>query len=109
MDSIDSRTGGTVLRTTADLGRLIKKTRNGLKLRQAKAAALCGVGTRFFSELENGKPSLHMDKVLQVMTGLGLLLEVMPKGAYWAVSNSFDLEEITRKDDLDYEPGEQTP
>jgi transcriptional regulator with XRE-family HTH domain len=37
-----------------------------LKMTQADASALCNVGIRFLSELENGKPTLQIDKVLKV-------------------------------------------
>jgi transcriptional regulator with XRE-family HTH domain len=38
----------------------------------ADAAALCGVGYRFMSDLENGKATVQVGKVLQVLTALGL-------------------------------------
>ena len=49
-------------------------------LTQAQAAALCGVGTRFLSELENAKRSLQIGKVLVVLNGLGLSLEIKSRG-----------------------------
>ena len=57
---------------TADMASVIKKRRKSLNLTQAECAAFCGVGNRFFSELENGKQSLHLGKVLQVLQTLGL-------------------------------------
>ena len=57
---------------TEDISSLIKKRRKNLNLTQAECAAFCGVGIRFFSELENGKQSLHLGKVLQVLQTLGL-------------------------------------
>ena len=38
----------------------------------ADAAALCGVGYRFMSDLENGKATVQVGKVLQVLKALGL-------------------------------------
>ena len=37
-----------------------------LKMTQTDASALCNVRIRFLSELENGKPTLQIDKVLKV-------------------------------------------
>ena len=52
--------------TVKDLSKLIKEKRLKLGMTQADASALCNVGTRFLSELENGKPTLQIDKVLKV-------------------------------------------
>ena len=43
-------------------------------LTQLDAAGLCGVGERFLSELERGKQSAELGKVLQVLRRLGLRL-----------------------------------
>ncbi len=55
-----------------------KRKKDGLT--QVDAAALCGVGTRFLSDLENGKQSVHFMKVLKVLHGLGLVIEVGERG-----------------------------
>lgn len=57
---------------TEDISSIIKNRRKSLNLTQAECATFCGVGVRFFSELENGKQSLHLGKVLQVLQTLGL-------------------------------------
>lgn len=43
---------------------------------QQEFADLAGVGRRFVSDLENGKPTAEIGKVLQVLTALGLDLEL---------------------------------
>ena len=65
---------------TEDISSLIKKRRKNLNLTQAECAAFCGVGIRFFSELENGKQSLHLGKVLQVLQTLGLKIHITENG-----------------------------
>lgn len=45
-------------------------------LTQLNAAGLCGVGERFLSELERGKPTAQLGKTLQVMQRLGIRLEL---------------------------------
>ena len=62
--------------TAADIGAAIRKKRKEDGLTLADAAALCGVGYRFLSDLENGKRTVQMGKVLQVLTALGLDLYV---------------------------------
>lgn len=64
------------IRNPIDISVAVKKRRKSLSLTQAKCAAFCGVGLRFFSELENGKQSLHLGKVLQVLQMLGLKTQI---------------------------------
>ncbi len=68
------------VKSSADLGRLVRDKRRKDGLTQVDAAALCGIGTRFLSDLENGKPTIELGKVLQVMQGLGLELWIEPRG-----------------------------
>lgn len=58
--------------TAADIGTTVRKKRKEDGLTLADAAALCGVGYRFMSDLENGKATVQVGKVLQVLTALGL-------------------------------------
>ena len=55
-----------------ELSKIVKNRRKELGISQADAAGLCGVGNRFFSELENGKESLHIGKVFLMLTMLGI-------------------------------------
>jgi len=64
--------GKEIILTPARLGEIVRHVRRESKLKQAEAAALCGVGPRFLSDLENGKPSLQLGKVLHVLRGFGL-------------------------------------
>jgi y4mF family transcriptional regulator len=59
-------------------GRQIRRQRRKYGLRQAEVAALAGVGTRFVSELENGKPSLEIGRALRVAMIVGLTVNVEP-------------------------------
>jgi len=58
--------------TAADIGTAVRKKRKEDGLTLADAAALCGVGYRFMSDLENGKVTVQVGKVLKVLTALGL-------------------------------------
>ncbi|MCX5786922.1 MAG: helix-turn-helix transcriptional regulator [Elusimicrobia bacterium] len=62
-----------------EIGRIVRQARKNAGLRQAQAAALCGVGTRFLSDLENGKATLHLGKVMQVLKGFGLRVVIKRK------------------------------
>jgi len=58
------------------LGTQVRQCRKELGLSQLDAAGLCGVGERFLSELERGKPTVQLGKVLQVIRRLGLRMAV---------------------------------
>ncbi len=61
-----------LITSAKDLGGQIKTARRTRKLSQEELADLAGVGRRFISELENGKPSLEFDKVILVAKALGI-------------------------------------
>jgi len=62
--------------TVADIGVAIRKKRKADGLTLADAAGLCGVGYRFMSDLENGKETVQVGKVLKVLTALGLEMTI---------------------------------
>ncbi|NTB87707.1 helix-turn-helix transcriptional regulator [Agrobacterium tumefaciens] len=62
------------LDSIGDLGRMVRRLRERRKLSQQDFADLAGVGRRFVSELENGKPTLEFAKVLQVARAAGISL-----------------------------------
>ncbi|MBK8167130.1 MAG: helix-turn-helix transcriptional regulator [bacterium] len=62
------------------LGRALRERRRQDGLTLAEAAGLTNVGIRFLSELENGKPTVRLDKVMRVVAALGLQLQLVPAG-----------------------------
>lgn len=65
-----------ILNTVKDIGNLVKETRKKQNFTQIELAQLSNVGTRFLSDLENGKPTCEIEKVLKVLSNLGIKLEV---------------------------------
>jgi len=63
------------------LGRAIRCKRKEIGLRQELAAGMTGVGTKFLSQLENGKETAELGKALQVLHKMGLELYIFPRGA----------------------------
>jgi len=60
------------------LSKFLKEKRKLAKLTQPALAAKAGVGLRFIRELEQGKDSLRMDKVNQVLKLFGHELGPVP-------------------------------
>ena len=70
----------TPLHTPKDISSLVKKRRKELGYTQADIASFCNTGFRFISELENGKETLQLGKVLKVINILGLDLTARQRG-----------------------------
>ena len=60
------------LRTPKALGIAIRAQRKRLGATQAQLAGLAAVGTRFVSEVEQGKPTAEWGKVIRLLDRLGL-------------------------------------
>ncbi|MDB5820165.1 MAG: hypothetical protein JWQ11_3805 [Rhizobacter sp.] len=69
------------VRTSAQLGAAVRDRRKTLALNQQDVAGLGGTGNRFIVDLENGKPTVQIQKVMDVLDLLGLELTVGPKSA----------------------------
>lgn len=67
--------------STELLGRLVRQRRKKSGVTLAQAAGLSDVGVRFLHELEHGKRTASLGKVLQVLDRLGLEVWVVPRGA----------------------------
>lgn len=67
--------------TAKEVGSLVKKTRKALQVTQKHLALTSGTGLRFIVELEHGKPTCELEKVLSVLQTLGIRIELMPPAA----------------------------
>lgn len=56
------------------IGELIRQRRLANRLTQRQLGELAGVGLRFVSELERGKPTLRMDTTNRVLAVFGMML-----------------------------------
>ena len=64
------------LESAAAVGRLIQAERKRQKLSQLQLAGLANTGIRFISDLENGKGTVQLQKLLSVISALGLSMFV---------------------------------
>ena len=62
-----------------EIGKIIKNTRKKLGVTQRNLALTSGTGLRFIIELEQGKPTCQLEKVLTVIRTLGLQLIIKGK------------------------------
>ena len=71
----------TQVTSVAALGQLIRSVRKEQGLTQTDISGLAALGNRFVVDLEKGKPTVQMQKTLDVLALLGLELVVRKKGA----------------------------
>lgn len=61
-----------------DIGEIVRTTRKNQAVTQKALALTSGTGLRFIIELEKGKPTCQIGKVLTVLNTLGVKLSVVP-------------------------------
>ena len=64
--------------TPQDIGKLVRETRRRLGATQKDLALTSGTGLRFIIELEKGKQTADIGKVLMVLQTLGIRLTLTP-------------------------------
>ena len=78
------------VRNSADIGALVRSTRKDQNLRQDELAGASGVGLRFIVDLEGGKPTAQIGKVLHVLKILGCSVEISEPGQFKAAKQVYD-------------------
>ena len=68
------------INNTADIGSFVKKKRVALGMTQSQLADITGNGTRFISDLENGKQTMQIGKVLDTLHVLGFDVHILERG-----------------------------
>jgi HTH-type transcriptional regulator / antitoxin HipB len=63
-----------------ELGAIVRQRRKEAGLTLKDAAGIAGVGIRFLSELERGKPTLQLGLAIEVLQLFGLELHVRGRG-----------------------------
>ncbi len=61
---------------TKNLGEYIKKLRKAQQLTQTDLAIAANVGVRFLVDLENGKKTAQIGKVIDVCNALGIVIDM---------------------------------
>ncbi len=67
--------------TPQGIGMLVRETRKGLGVTQKELALTSGTGLRFIIELEKGKETAEIGKVLTILQTLGIQLTLTPPPA----------------------------
>lgn len=62
-----------------EIGRFVRDRRKAAKLSQKELAEVAGVGQRFISELERGKPTVRLSEVDAVLAVFGKRLGIVDR------------------------------
>jgi y4mF family transcriptional regulator len=65
-----------IITDPAGIGIAVRRARTARGLRLEDLALAAGVGPRFLSELERGKPTVRLAETLRVIAALGLRLTI---------------------------------
>jgi len=68
-----------IIRTTEQLGEAIRARRRELGLTQEALAGVSGVHRVFVSQVEHGKPTVHLELVLRLLQALALDVSLRPR------------------------------
>lgn len=60
--------------STKEIGKLVQTERKRQGVTQLQLAGMAGTGIRFISDLENGKGTIQVQKLIKVLHTLGLAL-----------------------------------
>lgn len=62
-----------------EIGAFVREQRKQYRFTQNDLAMHANVGVRFISDLENGKPTVELGKVLAVLSILGIDVDLIPR------------------------------
>lgn len=58
------------------IGEIVRKIRKSQKVSQTVLSQASNVGLRFVGDIERGKPSVQFDKLMAVLTSLGIAVKL---------------------------------
>ncbi len=70
----------TELTNASQLAEIVRSERKRQKVSQIRLSQLANVGVRFVRDLEDGKETVRLDKVLAVLETLGIAVELSRMG-----------------------------
>ena len=70
----------TELANTSQLAEIVRRERKRQRVSQIRLSQLADVGVRFVRDLEDGKETVRLDKVLKVLETLGIAVELSCTG-----------------------------
>jgi len=60
------------VQNAVEIGKILRKVRKNKNMTQETIAGLSNMGNRFIVDLEAGKPTMQIDKILKVLQRIGI-------------------------------------
>ena len=60
----------------AEIAEMVRNERKRQGATQVELSQMTNVGVRFLRDVEDGKPSVHFDKLMRILTVLGISLDI---------------------------------
>ena len=70
------------IKSSESLGQFVRETRKAIGATQKDLALTSGTGLRFIIDLEKGKPTSQIGKILNVLQNLGVKMELSSPVAF---------------------------
>lgn len=64
------------IRKMEDVAKIVRRTRKSQKISQTVLSQASNVGLRFVGDIERGKPTIQFDKLMAVLTSLGIAVKL---------------------------------
>ena len=64
------------VRKMEDAAEIVRRTRKAQKISQTVLSQASNVGLRFVGDIERGKPTIQFDKLMAVLTSLGIAVKM---------------------------------
>lgn len=64
----------------SDIAAIVRRERKAQGATQIELSQLANVGVRFLRDVEDGKPSVHFDKLMRVLATLGIKVDLLTRG-----------------------------
>ena len=64
------------IRKMEDVAEIVRRTRKSQKISQTVLSQASNVGLRFVGDIERGKPTIQFDKLMAVLTSLGIAVKL---------------------------------
>ena len=64
------------IRKMEDVADIVRRTRKSQKISQTVLSPASNVGLRFVGDIERGKPTIQFDKLMAVLTSLGIAVKL---------------------------------
>ena len=68
------------INSMTDVAAMVQRERKRQGATQITLSQMANVGVRFLRDVEDGKPSVHFDKLLRILVVLGIVVDFRSRG-----------------------------